>query len=124
MIGSKEYQRRSKPKRLCTETRRRHRRKRRREHPKGRRTKGKKSKNSKLAVVGAIYTLRTTPRGLEGPINKRLIATFTSHAEQFGWLELEATKRGYGKKRTVFFLADGSEHIWSLQQKHFPLASA
>lgn len=121
MIGSKEYQRRSKPKRLCTETRRRHRRKRRREHPKGRRTKGKKSKNSKLAVVGAIYTLRTTPRGLEGPINKRLIATFTSHAELFGWLELEATKRGYGKKRTVF-LADGSEHIWSLQQKHFPLA--
>jgi hypothetical protein len=121
MIGSKEYQRRSKPKRKCTETQRHHRRNRRREHPKRRRTKGKKSKNSKLAVVGAIYTLRKTPRGLEGPINKRLIATFTSHAELFGWLELEAKKRGYGKKRTVF-LADGSEHIWSLQQKHFPLA--
>lgn len=121
MIGSQEYQRRSKPKRKCTETQRHHRRKRRREHPKRRRTKGKKSKNSKLAVVGAIYTLRKTSRGLEGPINKRLIATFTSHAELFGWLALEAKKRGYGKKRTVF-LADGSEHIWSLQQKHFPLA--
>jgi hypothetical protein len=123
MIGSKEYQRRSKPKRKRkrTETQRHHRRNRRREHPKRRRTKGKKSKNSKLAVVGAIYTLRKTPRGLEGPINKRLIATFTSHAELFGWLDLEAKKRGYGKKRTVF-LADGSEHIWSLQQKHFPSA--
>jgi hypothetical protein len=123
MIGSNEYQRRRKPKRKRkrTETRRHHRRKRRREHPKRRRTKGKKSKNSKLAVVGAIYTLRKTSRGLEGPINKRLIATFTSHAELFGWLELEAQKRGYGKKRTVF-LADGSEHIWSLQQKHFPSA--
>lgn len=121
MIGSKEYERRSKPKRECTDTQRHHRRKRRREHPKGRRTKGKKSKNSKLAVVGAIYTLRETPQGLEGPINKRLIATFTSHAELFRWLEREAIKRGYGKKRTLF-LADGSEHIWNLQQKHFPLA--
>jgi hypothetical protein len=106
MIGSQEYQRRCKPKRACIETQRHHRRKRRREHAKRRRTKGKKSKNSKLAVVGAIYTLRNTPRGLDGPINKRLIATFTSHAELFGWLELEAKKRGYGKKRTVF-LADG-----------------
>jgi hypothetical protein len=119
MIGSLEYQRRRQAKCKRTETQRQHRRKRRREHPKPRRTKGKKSKNSKLAVVGAVYTLRRTARGLEGPVNKRLIATFTSHAELFRWLEHEAKKRGYGRKRTVF-LADGSEHIWTLQQKHFP----
>jgi hypothetical protein len=121
MINTAEYQRRCQPKRKLAETERHHRRKRRQENTKPRRTKGQKSKNSKLAVVGAIYTLKRTAHGLEGPINKRLIATFTSHAELFRWLEREAMKRGYGKKRTVF-LADGSDHIWTLQQKHFPNA--
>jgi hypothetical protein len=120
MISSAEYQRRCRPKgNLCSTTKRHHCRKRRREQQKPRRTKGQKSKNSKLAVVAAIHTLKRTAQGLEGPINKRLIATFTSHAELFAWLKDEAVKRGYGKKRTVF-LADGSEHIWNLQQKHFP----
>jgi len=121
MISTAEYQRRCQPKRKRADTQRHHRRLRRREHPKARRTKGQKSKNSKLAVVGAVYTLKRTVQGLEGPINKRLIATFTSHAELFRWLELEATKRGYGKKRTLF-LADGSEHIWELAHKHFAKA--
>jgi hypothetical protein len=118
MIGAAEYQRRCQPKRKRATTERHHRRKRRREHPKARLTKGQKSKNSKLAVVAALYTLKRTAHGLEGPINKRLIATFASHAELFTWLKDEAAKRGYGKKRTVF-LADGSEHIWNLQQKYF-----
>ena len=121
MISSAEYQRRCQPKRKRSATERHHRRKLRKEHPKPRRTKGQKSKNSKLAVVAAIYTLKRTKSGLEGPINKRLIATFTSHAELFRWLVDEAKKRGYGKKRTVF-LADGSDHIWTLQQKYFPNA--
>jgi hypothetical protein len=104
---------------MISQTERHHRRQRNREHPKPRRTKGQKSKNSKLAVVAAVYTLRRTTDGLEGPVNKRLIATFASHAELFAWLKDEVVKRGYGKKRTVF-LADGSEHIWNLQQKYFP----
>jgi len=119
MISQVEYQRRCLPKRKRATTGRHHRRQRSRERPKPRRTKGQKSKNSKLAVVAALYTLKRTPDGLEGPINKRLIATFASHAELFAWLKDEAVKRGYGNKRTVF-LADGSEHIWHLQQKHFP----
>lgn len=84
-----------------------------------RRTKGKKSKNSKVAVVGAIYTLRRTASGLEGPINKRVYATFESHDALFVWLRHEADKRGYGSKTTVF-LGDGSDHIWRNKAIYFP----
>ena len=83
------------------------------------RTKGKKSKNAKMAIVGVIYGLRRTPEGLEGPLGKRLVATFESHEALFAWLEREARKRGYGTKQTVFW-ADGSEHIWRLKRKYFP----
>jgi len=119
MISALEYQRRCQPKQKRAASGRHHRRRLRKEHPKPRRAKGQKSKNSKLAVVAAVYTLKRTSAGLEGPINKRLIATFASHAELFRWLVDEAKKRGYGKKRTIF-LADGSDHIWTLQQKYFP----
>lgn len=123
MIGSAEYVRRCRVRAVDdgTTTGRRKRRLRRRAHPRPRRTSGKKSKNAKMAAVGAIYTLRRTPNGMEGPVNKRLCATFESHAALFAWLAREAEKRGYGRKRTLF-LADGSEHIWRLQPKYFPLA--
>jgi hypothetical protein len=86
-----------------------------------RRRKGDKSKNAKVAFVGVIYTLRTTEDGQEGPIGKRLYATFESHAALFAWLETEARKRGYGREGTrTLFLADGAEAIWDLQARHFP----
>ena len=103
-----------------TRTRRRRRRK---ERPRVRRTTGKKSKNARVAIVGGIYTLQPTPEGVEGPIHKRLYATFESHRALFKWLRCEADKRGYGQKRTVF-LGDGSDHIWRLQQEYFPQAEA
>ena len=123
MITSTEYGRRAKPRarREPEETGRNRRRRRRRENPRPRRTAGQKSKNAKVAFVGAIYTLRQTPNGMEGPVNKRLLATFESHDALFQWLRVEAVKRGYGMKRTLF-LADGSDHIWRGQQKYFPLA--
>lgn len=84
--------------------------------------KGDKSKNAKVAFVGAIYTLRRSPDGTcEGPIHKRLYATFESHAALFKWLHHEAVKRGYGTKRTLF-LADGAEAIWDQQAIWFPKA--
>ena len=86
-----------------------------------RRSPGDKSKNARGAVVGVIYTLRKTAQGWEGPVNKRLYATFTGHAELFAWLAKEAARRGYGVKKTLF-LADGALTIWKLQQKHFPKA--
>jgi hypothetical protein len=124
MITEVEHARRRQPHApRSTGTKRGRRRLRRRERPRVRRTKGKKSKNSKVAIVGVIYTLGLTPDGVEGPINKRLYATFESHEELFIWLRREADKRGYGRKRTVF-LGDGSDHIWRLQQVYFPEAEA
>lgn len=105
------------------ETQRQRRRQRRQDRPHPRRTKGKKSKNGKEAFVGVIYTLRQTENGLEGPINKRVIGTFESHRALFVWLRAEAERRGYGRKRTLF-LADGSRHIWKLQQQYFPEAES
>jgi hypothetical protein len=122
MIDSLEHRRRCRPRlKFPGATMRSVRRFRRRLRQKPRRTKGKKSKNSKLAVIGVLYTLRRTPQGVEGPIGKRLIATFDSHEELFIWLRREADKRGYGRKRTVF-LGDGSPHLWRLQQQYLPAA--
>lgn len=128
-ISSRELKRRKRKRKSRSKsassptTERERRRQQRCTNPKPRRTKGKKSKNAKMAIVGVIYTLRRTALGLEGPINKRVIATFTSHEELFAWLRKEADKRGYGTKQT-YFLADGCQHIWRLQQKYFPQAIA
>jgi hypothetical protein len=124
MISEVEYERRAQPRAKTLEATQRHqRRAQRRKHPRTRRTSGKKSKNAKVAVVGVIYTLRTTSNGVEGPIGKRMIATFESHDALFQWLLPQAIKRGYGTKRTLF-LSDGSDHIWRGQQQYFPLAEA
>lgn len=74
-----------------------------------------------MAFVGVIYTLRATRAGWEGPINKRVIATFESHKALFTWLAEHAARRGYGRKRTIF-LADGSQHIWRHYSTYFPKA--
>jgi hypothetical protein len=121
MITATEAERRRQPRQKPRGTKRHGRRRRRREHPRPRRKKGDKSKNAKVAFVGVLYTLRKTRHGFEGPINKRLIATFESHEALFRQLHHHAVRRGYGKKRS-FFLADGSDHIWRWQEKLFPNA--
>lgn len=121
MITATEAERRRQPRHKRRGTKRRGRRQRRRAHPRPRRKKGDKSKNAKVAFVGVLYTLRKTADGFEGPLNKRLNATFESHEALFRWLHQHAKRRGYGTKRTIF-LADGSEHIWRLQKQYFPTA--
>lgn len=104
----------------------RHRRRRRRHaRQRPRRAKGDKSKNAKVAFVGVIYTLGAPDKDgtREGPIHKRIYATFDSHAALFEWLHHEAVKRGYGTKRTLF-LADGADAIWDQQAIWFPKAEA
>ena len=121
MITTTEYARRAKQrtKRERRVTQRAQRHTRRKAHPKIRRKKGDKSKNAKVGFVAVIYTLKTTTAGLEGPINKQVIATFESHRALMLWAKHEAIKRGYGKKRTLF-IADGSDHIWRLKDELFP----
>lgn len=122
-ISSRERARRARPHRLGSGTKGRHERRiRRREYPRVRRTTGKKSKNAKVAVVGVLYTLRQTTDGLDGPVNKRVYATFTGYRALFTWLHAEAVKRGYGTRRfsRVLFLADGADVIWDMQAEFFP----
>jgi len=123
MITRTERERRAKkrPQRKPRTTQRAQRRTRRKAHPKVRRKKGDKSKNAKVGFVAVIYTLKTTKHGIEGPINKQIIATFESHRALMLWAQREAIKRGYGTKRTLF-IADGSEHIWRLKDELFPEA--
>ena len=122
-IRHQELRRRSRPhqKRPRGTTRRDRQRTKRKGTNRQRRRKGEKSKNAKVAFVGVLYSLRLTPTGYEGPINKRVIATFESHEALFKWMQREAIKRGYGIKPCLF-LADGSDHIWRLQKEYFPLA--
>src|SRR5690606_30636176 len=123
-ISSRERARRARPRRARKGANRRHmRRDRRRDRPRVRRRSGEKSKNAKVAVVGVLYTLRKMEDGsLEGPLNKRVIATFVSYRALFEWLHPEAVKRGYGTDRVerVLFLADGADAIWDLQKEFFP----
>jgi hypothetical protein len=121
MITPTELAHRRRARGRRSETRRQSRRRRKKARAKPRRTKGKKSKNAKVAIVGAIYTLAQTASGKEGPVNKRIYATFESHEALFVWLRREADKRGYGHKRALF-LGDGSDHIWRLQELYFPKA--
>ena len=122
-ISSREYARRTKPRGAKPKNRRHGRRSRRRLNPRPRRGPGKKSKNAKMAAVGAIYTLTRDANGkLEGPINKRVYATFKSYRALFEWLRDEANKRGYGtaKFSKVLFLADGAHVLWDLKKEFFP----
>ena len=76
-----------------------------------------------MAQVAVVYTLRRLPDGTwEGPVNKRLLATFGGLAALRPRLKREAELRGYGTKRTVF-LADGAKALWILQQELFPKAT-
>jgi hypothetical protein len=122
MISATEHARRRRPKRRPKGTKRLARRLRRAAHLKPRRKKGDKSKNAKVAFVGVIYTLKATRHGWEGPIHKRLYATFESHQALFQRLLPIAKRRGYGRKQS-YFIADGADHIWRNQQKYFPDAT-
>jgi hypothetical protein len=126
MLGSAEHARRCKPHkkgRARTKGARGRRRQKRNARPRARRTKGKKSKNARMAKVIVIYTLRRNRDGtLDGPINKRVIATFGNRRRAFEIARREAVKRGYGKKPT-YFLADGSHAIWAMWRAFFPLAT-
>jgi hypothetical protein len=126
-ISSNEYARRIGPRRLTHSNRRHERRCRRRKHPRIRRSPGKKSKNAKMAAVGVLYTLRRDSSGrLEGPVNKRVVATFESYRALFVWLHDEAVRRGYGtaKFERVLFIADGAQIIWALKDEFFPNAES
>lgn len=118
-ISPSEYEKRCQPKNKTKHATREARKEQRQSHEKRERSKGK-SKNSKAAIIGVVYTLKTNKDGsVEGPFNKRVIATHESHEQLFKLLVVVAEKRGYGKKKTIF-LSDGSQHILERQRRFFP----
>jgi hypothetical protein len=122
-ISSEEYARRARPHGQGGGNGRHGRRKKRRDSPRKRRGPGKKSKNAKMAAIGVLYTLKRDEEGkLDGPVNKRVYATFESYRALFKWIAEEAKKRGYGtpKFTKVLFVADGADAIWALQKEYFP----
>ena len=120
-ITPSEYEKRCQPKNKQKAPSREARKAQRESHKKRERSKGK-SKNSKAAIIGVVYTLRTNKDGtVEGPLNKQVIATHAGHEQLFKLLEVVAVKRGYGKKKTIF-LSDGSAHILERQRRFFPEA--
>ena len=76
------------------------------------------------AITGTRGTRsgRARARVCDGPVNKRVYATFESYRALFEWIALEAKKRGYGtaKFSKVLFVADGADAIWALQREFFP----
>lgn len=99
--------------------RRKARRLRRQANPRPRRKKGDKTKNGRSAKVAVVYTLRRLADGsVEGPINRRIFATFGSRAELVRRVKKDALLRGYTEKRTLF-LADGASTLWDIWRKHF-----
>jgi hypothetical protein len=122
-ISSAEYARRARPHGARGPNGRLARRQKRQERPRVRRGPGKKSKNAKMAAVGVLYTLKRDAEGkLDGPVNKRVYATFEGYRAVFEWIAAEAKKRGYGTSKftKVLFVADGADAIWALQREHFP----
>jgi hypothetical protein len=118
-ITPSEYEKRCQPKNQQKPATREARKAQRQSHAKRERSKGK-SKNSKAAIIGVVYTLKVNKNGsVEGPLNKRVIGTHDSHEQLFKLLEVVAIKHGYGKKKTVF-LSDGSQHIIERQRRFFP----
>jgi hypothetical protein len=64
---------------------------------KKRRQKGDKAKNGKMATIVVLYTLRRSADGtLEGPINKKVYASYAPKRHAVAIARREADKRGFG----------------------------
>lgn len=123
MISKREHARRCRPHTKGGSAGRGGRRKKRLANPRPRKKKGEKSKNARMSKVFVIYTLRRTKNGkLEGPLNKRVIASFGERDDVARVALAEAQRRGYGVKES-YFLADGSKAIWRIHASYFPDAT-
>lgn len=122
-VAEQEHARRRQPhrKRLRGPAARCERKKHRRLLRKGRARKkvGDKSKNARMFTAFAVYTVREHADGsVEGPINRRVFATFDGPRKAAKLALADAKKRGYGTKETLF-LADGAPHLWKIWRRSF-----
>ncbi|MGH3515070.1 MAG: UPF0236 family transposase-like protein [Pseudonocardiaceae bacterium] len=125
-VGDQEHARRCKPHRKRSRglSDRRERKKHRRLLRKDRVRKkvGDKSKNARMFTAFVVYTVREHADGsVEGPINRRVFATFDGPKKAAKLALADAKKRGYGTKETLF-LADGAPHLWKIWRRSFAKA--
>jgi hypothetical protein len=90
-----------------------------------RRKKGDKSKNGKMATIVVLYTLKRNEDGqLEGPINKKVYASYAPKRHAVAIARREADKRGFGsdRGRVVQIVTDGDEDLARYIEELFPEA--
>lgn len=97
----------------------------RKRHPKkARRKKGDKSKNAKMATMMVMFTLKRRRGKLEGPINRRIYASFAPKRHVFEVARREADKRGFseGSGKLVQIVTDGDSDLELYGAELFPSA--
>lgn len=109
--------------------RHRGREKRKQQGKKPRRKKGDKSKNGKAATLVVMYTLK---RGvdnegnpiLEGPLNKKVHASYACKRCAFAFARREADKRGFSEEsgEVVQIITDGDNNFETYVNEYFPSA--
>ncbi len=92
---------------------------------KKRRKKGDKSKNGKMATIVTMYTLRRSADGtLEGPINKKVYASYAPKRHAIAIARREANKRGFepGSGKLIQVVTDGDNDLECYIKEYFPEA--
>lgn len=92
---------------------------------KKRRKKGDKAKNGKMATIVTMYTLRRSADGqLEGPINKKVYASYAPKRHAVAIARREANKRGFGPEsgKLVQIVTDGDNDLQRYIEELFPEA--
>lgn len=98
---------------------------RRRRGSKQRRKKGDKAKNGKMATIVVMYTLkRSTDDMLEGPINKKVYASYAPKRHAVAIARREADKRGFGPgtEKLIQIVTDGDNDLERYIEEYFPEA--
>jgi hypothetical protein len=92
---------------------------------KKRRQKGDKAKNGKMATIVVAYTLRRSADGtLEGPLNKKVYASYAPKRHAVAIARREADKRGFGpgSGKRVQIVSDGDLDLERYIAEFFPEA--
>ncbi len=92
---------------------------------KKRRKKGDKAKNGKTATIVVMYTLKMSADGtLEGPINKKVYASYAPKKHAVAIARREADKRGFDKEsgKVVQIVTDGDKDLALYVEELFPEA--
>jgi hypothetical protein len=92
---------------------------------KQRRKKGDKAKNGRMATIVVMYTLRKSADGsLEGPLNKKVYASYAPKRHAVAIARREADKRGFTRQsgQRIQIVTDGDNDLARYIAEFFPEA--